>query len=184
MPQYVQTSPKYALFCAIDLYNSTENPYNTIGTVFAQINQRRSCPMENEEKYRRAPPGFTPEQWDTFNEDGIIFIEDAISDEDIVAYIDAIDRVAATNPKYTPGGYLGMENIVERDPIFTNLIDHERHVGFAYDLFGELLKLHQSQFFLRPPGGKQYNIWHPDGARALPYGVFSPKLPLQIKIGY
>jgi len=68
--------------------------------------------------------------------------------------------------------------------VFTDLIDNERHVGYAYDLFGELLKLHQSQFFLRPPGGKQYNQWHPDGARALPYGVFSPKLPLQIKIGY
>lgn len=140
--------------------------------------------METNKKYRIAPPGFTREQWKTFNEDGIIFIEDAISEQDIDMYKDAIDRVAKRNPKYTPGGYLGMENIVERDTAFTGLIDHERHVGYAYDLFGELLKLHQSQFFLRPPGGKQYNQWHPDGARALPYGVFSPKLPLQIKIGY
>lgn len=140
--------------------------------------------METEQKYRVAPPGFTPEQWNTFNEDGIIFIEDAISDSDIQIYKDTIDTVAANNPKYTPGGYFHMQNIVERDPIFTGLIDNERHVGYAYDLFGELLKLHQSQFFLRPPGGKQYNQWHPDGARALPYGVFSPQLPLQIKIGY
>ena len=140
--------------------------------------------MERKEKYRVVPPGFTSEQWKTFNADGIIFIEDAISDEDIQTYIDAIDRVAETNPKYMPGGYLGMQNIVERDPVFAGLIDHECHVGYAYDLFGELLKLHQSQFFLRPPGGKQYNQWHPDGSRALPYGVFSPKLPLQIKIGY
>ena len=57
--------------------------------------------METKEKYRVAPPGFTSEQWKTFNEDGIIFIEDAISDEDIQTYIDAIDRVAATNSKYT-----------------------------------------------------------------------------------
>ena len=94
------------------------------------------------------------DQWETFNKDGIIFIEDAISDEDVQTYIDAIDRVAANNPKYTPGGYLGMQNIVERDPAFAGLIDHERHVGYAYDLFGELLKLHISQFFLRPPGGQ------------------------------
>ena len=140
--------------------------------------------MENELTYRVAPPGFTSEQWEIFNEDGIIFIEDAISDEGIEIYKDAIDRVASNHPKYKPGDYLGMQNIVERDPVFTGLIDHERHVGYAYDLFGELLKLHISQFFLRPPGGKQYNQWHPDGARALPYGVFSPKLPLQIKIGY
>ena len=103
--------------------------------------------METEEKYRVAPPGFTAEQWKTFNEDGIIFIEDAISEAEVQTYIDAIDCISATSPKYTPSGYLGMENIVERDPVFTNLIDHERHVGYAYDLFGELLKLHQSQFF-------------------------------------
>lgn len=140
--------------------------------------------METDKKYRIAPPGFTQEQWRAFNDDGIIFIEDAISKDDIDMYKDTIDRVAAENSKYTPSSYLGMENIVERDPVFTGLIDHDRHVGYAYDLFGELLKLHQSQFFLRPPGGKQYNQWHPDGARALPYGVFSSKLPLQIKIGY
>ena len=92
--------------------------------------------------------------------------------------LDAIDRVASAHPKYKKGDTFGPGNIVERDPVFTELIDHPRHVGFAYDLFGELLKLHQSQFFLRPPGGIHYNI------RALPYGVFSPKLPLQIKIGY
>ena len=140
--------------------------------------------MESKQKYRIAPTGFTKEQWETFNEEGIIFIEDAISDDAIQMYVDAIGRVAGTHPKYKPGGFLHMENIVERDPVFANLIDNERHIGFAYDIFGELLKLHQSQFFLRPPGGKQYNQWHPDGARALPYGVFSPNLPLQIKIGY
>jgi hypothetical protein len=99
-------------------------------------------------------------------------------------YKDAIDRVAEASPRYKKGETFSAENIVEKDPVFTGLIDHPRHVGYAYDLFGELLKLHQSQFFLRPPGGGNYNIWHPDGARALPYGVFSPKLPLQIKIGY
>ena len=67
---------------------------------------------------------------------------------------------------------------------FTGLIDHPRHVGFAYDIFGEQLKLHISQFFIRPPGMTKRNLWHPDGARAVPYGVFSPRLPLQIKIGY
>ena len=74
--------------------------------------------METEQKYRPAPPGFTPEQWKTFNEDGIIFIEDAISEADIQTYIDVIARVAASNPKYSPGGYLGLENIVEPRPSF------------------------------------------------------------------
>jgi hypothetical protein len=47
-------------------------------------------------------------------------------------------------------------------------------------MFGELLKLHISQFFVRPKGG-WHNLWHPDGARAVPYGVFLAVLPFQIK---
>ena len=136
------------------------------------------------EKHGLAPKGFTAEQWETFNQDSIILIEHALSDKETQMYRSAIDRVALTHPKYESGKYLGIDNIVEKAPQFSSLIDHPRHVGFAYDIFGELLKLHQSQFFLRPPGGGNYNIWHPDGARALPYNVFSPKLPLQIKIGY
>ena len=79
---------------------------------------------------------------------------------------------------------LDQNTIDELTAAFAALVDHPRHVGYAYDLFGELLKLHQSQFFIRPPGGERYNIWHPDGARAVPYGTFSPELPLQIKIGF
>lgn len=134
--------------------------------------------------YHIAPPGFSEEEWETFARDGILFFADALDDEAIEALADAIDRVCADSPKYQEGQTFGCENIVERDPAFTALIDHPRHVGYAYDLFGELLKLHQSQFFIRPPGGERYNIWHPDGARAVPYGTFSPALPLQIKIGF
>ena len=135
-------------------------------------------------EYRVAPPGFTEEQWQTFEEEGIVVIEDAIDPEAAEEYRAAIGRTAPAAKTFAETGYAALQNIVERDPAFAGLIDHERHVGFAYDLFGEQLKLHQCQYFLRPPGGKQYNIWHPDGARVLPYGVFSPQLPLQIKIGY
>ena len=135
-------------------------------------------------QHRLAPKGFTKEQWETFNRDGFIEIEDALSEAEVDSYIDAINAVAEADPKYTTGDTYGIENIVERHPLLANLIDHPRHVGYAYDLYGELLKLHQSQVFLRPPGMKRFNIWHPDGTRALPYGVFSPELPLQIKIGY
>ncbi len=53
---------------------------------------------------------------------------------------------------------LDQNTIDELTAAFAALIDHPRHVGYAYDLFGELLKLHQSQFFIRPPGGGRYNI--------------------------
>mgnify|MGYP000353380170 CR=1 FL=1 len=134
--------------------------------------------------YRKAPPGFTLRQWQQFQDDGFIVIENALSQTEIDDYLAAIERVANKDDKYTEGGYYGIENIVERDPTLANVIDHPRHVGFAYDIYGELLKLHQTQVFLRTPQPGHNNKWHPDGARALPYGVFAPRLPLQIKIGY
>ncbi len=47
-----------------------------------------------------------------------------------------------------------------------------RHVGYAYDIYGELLKLHISQAFVRPRCPSPH-VWHPDGLRALPYGVYA-----------
>ncbi|MEM7032836.1 MAG: phytanoyl-CoA dioxygenase family protein [Chloroflexota bacterium] len=135
-------------------------------------------------QYRLAPAGFTPEQWETFNRDGVIIIENALTDDEVEHLLDAVDRVAQNHPKYEPGSYLSVQNFVERDPILASLIDHDRHIGFPYDLYGEQLKLQLSELFLRTPHGGHNNLWHPDGARALPYGVFSPALPLQMKVGY
>lgn len=134
--------------------------------------------------YRLAPPGFTREQWAIFNEVGLIQIENALTDDEVATYLAAIDRVTQADPTYKAGEYYNLQNFVERDPVLAGLIDHPRHVGYAYDLYGEQLQLQLSELFLRTPNAGTYNKWHPDGARALPYGVFAPQLPLQIKIGY
>lgn len=131
-------------------------------------------------QFRLAPPGFSPEQRAQFDRDGFLHIPNALSDSEVEAYLDAIQRVTSGDPKFDAQKFHAREHIVEIDPLFTALIDHPRHVGIAYDFYGELLKLHISQFFVRPRGGSA-NPWHPDGARALPYGVFSPVLPLQVK---
>jgi hypothetical protein len=133
--------------------------------------------------YKPAPPGFTPEQWTQFSEDGFLVLERAIEADALEALIDTVDRVAEAHPKYSPERYFGINRIVETDPLFADLIDHPRHTGFVYDLYGELLKLHLSELFVRPPGGKTTE-WHPDGARALPYRTFSSQLPLQLRVGY
>ena len=133
--------------------------------------------------YRKAPPGFSDEQWERFMEDGFLVIENALTGDEVDRYVEMIDRCAADDPKYDPMKHFGPNNIVEQYPEFAELIDQERHVGFAYDVYGELLKLHISQIFLRPRDGS-HNRWHPDGARAVPFGVFAPELPMQIKVSY
>lgn len=132
---------------------------------------------------RIAPPGFTADQWADFDRDGYLVVPDRFDDQAIEALLDAAYEVARADPKYCADRYYGAEPIVERHPSFADLIAHDRHVGFAYDVYGEQLRLHTSQLFLRPPGGA-VSEWHFDGARMVPYRVYSPRLPLTIKIGY
>jgi hypothetical protein len=134
--------------------------------------------------YHRAPAGFTEAQWRFFNREGYLLIEDAIPPEEVERYIEATDRIAAEHLRRSPDkAFTPWSGIAHLDPVFTELIDHPRHVGFAYDLYGELLKLHNSQAFIRPPG-KSSTRWHNDGARAVPYAVYTPILPLQLKVAY
>ncbi|MBM3215566.1 phytanoyl-CoA dioxygenase family protein [Candidatus Poribacteria bacterium] len=137
----------------------------------------------SEPEYRRAPSGFTPEQWEAFMEEGLLVLEDALSPDEVAYYTDAIDRLCASDPRFDASRFYGPDNAVERAPEFAELIDHLRHVGFVYDVYGELLKLHISQVFVRPRRSS-YNAWHPDGARMVPYGVFCPFMPIQIKVSY
>ena len=135
------------------------------------------------ETFRLAPQGFTLKQWDTFMAEGMLVIENALSDDDVNRYVEMIDRACLRDPKYNSDKFFGPGNVVEKFPEFSELIDHSRHLGFVYDVYGELLKLHISQFFLRPKDGS-HNKWHPDGARAVPYSVYVPELPMQVKISY
>ena len=56
-------------------------------------------------QYLTAPPGFTRKQWETFERDGIIFLEDALPNQEIARYTEALDRIAAGGDG--PGGRSG-----------------------------------------------------------------------------
>jgi hypothetical protein len=132
------------------------------------------------ENLRTAPKGFTPEQWDTFMEDGFLVIENAMSEDEVGRYRDAVDKLWMDGDDY-PNRNLGSQNIVEKHPTFVDLIDNPRHVGYVYDVYGELLKMILSHALVRTRGG-WHNAWHPDGARLVPYGVYTDQ-PMQIKLG-
>ncbi len=132
---------------------------------------------------QRPPAGFTLEQWHAFMRDGFINIPNVLSDAECDRCIAAIDRVAAADPGFDPTKYWSPQNAVTRDAALVDLIDRPTHIGYAYDLYGELTKVHLSHIMRRPPKG-WHNLWHPDGARILPYQVFSPYLPMQFKVGY
>ncbi|MEU3015912.1 phytanoyl-CoA dioxygenase family protein [Nocardiopsis sp. NPDC007018] len=121
-----------------------------------------------------APRGFTRETWSRFARDGILVLEDVLSESQVK------DLTAALEEHPEPSAW----NVVESDPRLAEMIDSPTHVGYVYDVYGEMLKLLRSEFFKREPDQQIRNKWHFDGPRALPFEVFSPKAPLRLKVGY
>jgi hypothetical protein len=133
--------------------------------------------------FRRPPPGFTPNQWQEFQERGLLVIENAFGDQALEAWREAILRVRGSVASRADG-FFTLRNFVETDPAFAELIDHPAYVGFAYDLYGEMLKLQLSELFVRSSGdGARPERWHIDGPRVLPYAAFAPGAPMQVKVG-
>jgi hypothetical protein len=137
----------------------------------------------SEEIARVAPPGFTDDEWDTFMRDGMVVLRTRLSHDEIERYREAAERCLATGPEYSAAKTHKVANVVARDPAFTELIDHPRHVGYVYDIFGEQLKLLQAELFDRPPGSYQ-NEWHIDGPRLVPYKTFAATVPVKVRVGY
>src|SRR5690348_2012327 len=111
---------------------------------------------------RTAPPGFTPEQWATFERDGMLVIPGAMTAQEVAAYLAVAYRCIEEHPRRTDQHTYKVGNAITADPLFTALIDHPRHVGYGYDLYGDQLRLTQADLFCRPTQGA-ISKWHVDG---------------------
>jgi ectoine hydroxylase-related dioxygenase (phytanoyl-CoA dioxygenase family) len=132
--------------------------------------------------YRRPPPGLSQILWREFQERGIVVVENAYDEQQVARYRKALLRVQNSEGARADG-FFTTQNFVEKDSAFADLIDHPSHAGLVYDLYGEMLKLQLSELFVRTPGGDRPERWHIDGPRVVPYSVFAPEVPLQVKVG-
>ncbi|PHM50723.1 phytanoyl-CoA dioxygenase family protein [Xenorhabdus miraniensis] len=130
-----------------------------------------------------APEGFSIEQWNAFKKNGFLIIKNALNSYDIEKYKNEIIKSCSFESQIDDNNSHMDRNIVENNSVFEELIDNKNHIGFIYDIYGEMIKLLLSQFFVRPPNGTSRNNWHIDGPRNLPFNVFS-SLPLRVKVGY
>lgn len=130
-----------------------------------------------------APPGFTEEQWRSFMDEGILVLPDALAPEEVAHYRAAIDTCATRAPAFDPARTWKISDAIREHPAFRGLIAHPRHIGYPYDLYGDQTRLVQCDVFMRPRQG-WVNHWHVDGPRALPFSMFSPEVPLKLRVGY
>jgi hypothetical protein len=131
---------------------------------------------------RKAPQGFSAEEWREFSENGLVHLPDRIDPAAVERYL-AAARALTEGKQVSTKHTNKVENPVRLSADLHDLIDHDRHVGYAYDMFGDYLRLAQNDLIVRQPGAV-VNHWHIDGPRAVPYRVFSEVLPLKLRIGY
>ena len=134
-------------------------------------------------RLRAAPDGFSEEQWKVFIRDGILVVPNALSPVEINRYLEAAKDCLRRFPEYSPLNTWKVHDLIRKHEAFRELIDNDRHIGYAYDIYGDQTRLVQADLFVRPKNSV-INHWHVDGPRAVPYSAFSPTLPLKLRIGY
>jgi hypothetical protein len=111
--------------------------------------------------------------------DGFVVLPGRLPDELLQPALDAIDRHAkparAKNPPNKPS--VKLQNIVDLDLAFMNLMMYEPALQMAYDCFGPMFQLNQSNLVSRPrdPNLNDFvgsSPWHADG----PWPASFPKV--------
>jgi len=121
-----------------------------------------------------------------FKKDGFIVLPDVLSSSEINEYILAIDKIAAKSKTFI-GGYLRESNIIEKDLIFADLINHSTTFSYVQALLYGYPRLMSTEAIIRPNSNLKDDPvrWHEDGPNSPSYRQLSfPAPTIQVKVGY
>jgi ectoine hydroxylase-related dioxygenase (phytanoyl-CoA dioxygenase family) len=125
-----------------------------------------------------------------FNETGLLIVEDALSPERIDRLTKATDRIYA---KQLEAGHerakaLFYPNLIADDPLFLELVDHERTLPVVWGILGWNIYLYHAHLIVTPPSGQPKNDqtfgWHQDSGRVNVEIESHPRPRLSLKVGY
>ena len=126
----------------------------------------------------------------TFNETGLLMVENALSSEQVVALTNALDRlytqkVAEGND---PTKALFYPNFIPDDPLFADLVDYEKILPKVWGLLGWNIYLYHAHMIVTPPSGLPQDDktfgWHQDSGRVNQEIECHPRPRLSLKVAY
>lgn len=126
----------------------------------------------------------------TFEETGLLVIEDALSPERVVALTAATDGVFAQRVAagHDPRAPLMYSNFLPDDARFVDLIDEEKILPKVWGLLGWNIYLYHAHLVVTPPGGGTPDAktlgWHQDSGRVNLEIESDPRPRLSLKVGY
>jgi ectoine hydroxylase len=135
-------------------------------------------------KYR-----LTDDERKTFNETGLLQIEDALSPAQLTELTAATERLYDQQlaAGREPDKAMFYPNFIPVDDVFANLVDYERILPKVWGILGWNIYLYHAHLIVTPPSGQQRNdktfSWHQDSGR-VNREMESPRPRLSIKVAY
>lgn len=136
-------------------------------------------------KYR-----LTDEEKQTFNETGLLQIENVLSPAQIEELTTATNRIFTQKitEGHTPNQALFYPNFIPDDELFLNLVDYERVLPKVWGILGWNIYLYHAHLIVTPPSGQEPNDktfgWHQDSGRVNQEIECHPRPRLSLKVAY
>jgi ectoine hydroxylase len=132
----------------------------------------------------------TAEQRARFDRDGYLIIRGALSQDEVAAARDAVDRVYAATARagsLGPNGSMHLLSAVANCPEVVGLIDHPATFRYVWSILGWNIHIYHSHLDVHPPvrGDEAFRFeWHQDGGRQNREIETTPRPRLSVKLAY
>jgi ectoine hydroxylase len=132
----------------------------------------------------------TDEERHQFEEEGYLYVENALTEEQIESLTRKTDDIFKQKLKegHAPAQTLFYPNFIPDDPQFADLIDDPKIFTKVWDILGWNIYLYHAHLIVTPPNGQQPNDktfgWHQDSGRVNREMESSPRPRLSLKVAY
>ncbi|MBW7458638.1 phytanoyl-CoA dioxygenase family protein [Paenibacillus sepulcri] len=132
----------------------------------------------------------TEEERQTFNETGYLIIENVLSEDQIAALTEQVDRIHADSLEkgLEPNKAMFHPDFIPDHPLFLDLVDYEKILPKVWGLLGWNIYLYHCHLIVTPPTGQPKNNktfgWHQDSGRVNKDIETHPRPRLSLKVAY
>lgn len=132
----------------------------------------------------------TDEEQQTFDETGMLAVEDALDHAQVAELTSAVDQAfeRKLNEGHDARTALFYPNFIPDSPLFADLVDYERILPKVWGILGWNIYLYHAHLIVTPPSGKQPDDktfgWHQDSGRVNLEMESHPRPRLSLKVAY
>ena len=126
----------------------------------------------------------------TFNETGLLMVENALSPEQVATLTNALDRLHSLKlaEGHDARKALFYPNFIPDDPLFADLVDYDKILPKVWGMLGWNIYLYHAHLIITPPTGQPQDdktfSWHQDSGRVNQEIECHPRPRLSLKVAY